>query len=370
MGTEQSREYSNTYDELTEKKMDEVFHQVGCVINEYVPNLYNCDLFPFSSLLSISVNKYEYKADRVSCGMLANVRKLSMWADSYCMKDIDVCTKLVELEIRGRGKIPDHASYCKRKRDYNYEESVYDEECWDEGCGFSNCKNLKYLLITKATVSLDSLVCCTNLEELTIDSYSRGQISALSSCKKLRSLVLGEFTGDLSPISQLTELEHVVLPCYGTRSFHCPSTLVPFKNLVNLKTLSLNLSSDNIDLSPLAGLVNLVSLNIGMRSGNISPLLGLVNLSELNMSNYFGDLKDLCSLGNLRYLTIGCNSDIVLEQISRISNLQILMISKYGGDKIELLNNLVHLKHLTLKSCNEDGIINLRNDIHVKRNFK
>ena len=73
-----------------------------------------------------------------------------------------------------------------------------------------------------------------------------------------------------------------------------------YKNIV-----SLNLSSFNGDLSPLAGLISLTNLNLYSFNGDISPLAELKSLTNLDLSYFNGDISPLAGLISLTNLNLG-----------------------------------------------------------------
>jgi len=134
-------------------------------------------------------------------------------------------------------------------------------------------------------------------------------LSGIEYCTNLTSLTLGASQIDLSPLA----------------------------SLINLTWLDLH-NNQISDVSPLASLTNLAVLNLwGNRISDISPLASLTSLVGLNLrNNEISDLSPLVSLTNLTWLILTWN------QISDISPL--VENSGLGeGDAVELANNNLDL---------------------------
>ena len=131
--------------------------------------------------------------------------------------------------------------------------------------------------------------------------------------------------------------------------------LSPLAGLTNLITLDLTDSFSLIDLSPLAGLTNLSTLNLDSCTSlsDLSPLAGLTNLSSLNLRNGFKliDLSPITGLTNLSDLNLdSCTSHIDLSPLAGLTKLSDLNLNGTGGD-LRHLANLSNLINLNLCYC-------------------
>ena len=131
--------------------------------------------------------------------------------------------------------------------------------------------------------------------------------------------------------------------------------LSPLAGLTNLITLDLTDSFSLIDLSPLAGLTNLSTLNLDSCTSlsDLSPLAGLTNLSSLNLRNGFKliDLSPITGLTNLSDLNLdSCTSHIDLSPLADLTKLSDLNLIGTRGD-LRHLANLSNLINLNLCYC-------------------
>ena len=163
----------------------------------------------------------------------------------------------------------------------------------------------------------------------------------------------GNPISDISPLAGLTNLVTLYL---------WSNTIIdvdPLRNLTNLRRLYL--SSNSIrDISPLDGLINLTQLHLsGNPISNIAPLGNLTNLTELSlMSNNFVSMQPLSNLTNLTILSMGDNPQFNgdITPIGRLINLTELSLVCTWSDKITdytAIGNLVNLENLFLVNASQ-----------------
>lgn len=104
------------------------------------------------------------------------------------------------------------------------------------------------------------------------------------------------------------------------------------------------------DISPLAGLTNLVTLHLhGNQINDITPLAGLTNLRGLNlMGNDITGIAPLANLTNLTWLSIGFNPIVDISPIAGLTNINDLCLSFTGVSDISILANFTNLTDLGL----------------------
>jgi len=135
----------------------------------------------------------------------------------------------------------------------------------------------------------------------------------ISGCRELR---------DISPLSEVSGLRHLALTSSAV------SDLSPLAGLPNLISLMLGGSTTLKDISPLAGIKNLRALSLNGSQGirDIRPLAELRNLTRLGLSNLreLSDISPLYGLKGLRYLEV--------VNCKKLTNLQFNELKRFLPD--------------------------------------
>ncbi len=153
----------------------------------------------------------------------------------------------------------------------------------------------------------------------------------------------GDRVIDLTPIAGLRNL--ISLRLYSNEF----SSLTPLEGLTSLK--SLDLSSNGInDITSLIGLTNLVELFIQLNEiQDITPLKDMTNLETLYLpENNVEDITALEGLTNLTRLYINANSIQNIAPLRGMTNLETLYLSNNDMEDITALESLTNLKYLHL----------------------
>lgn len=148
----------------------------------------------------------------------------------------------------------------------------------------------------ETTEGLEVLSQFPNLEDLTIN-YSANNAVDLSFLKELPNLKSFAFLNeeceiDIAPLGELTNLESLTLITWSI------TDIAPLENLTNLT--SLTISSSLNDMSAISKLTNLKTLVIPYNNCDASVIAPLVNLEYLDISN--NKLSDVYSLYNMKNL--------------------------------------------------------------------
>ncbi len=127
------------------------------------------------------------------------------------------------------------------------------------------------------------------------------------------------------------------------------SNLSPLAGLTNLIYLNLNITSIS-DISALAGLTSLTELWLEHnRISNLSPLAGLINLTRLNLrDNNISNLSPLAGLTNLTRLNLRDNNISNLSLLAGLTNLTWLNLEFTSISDISPLAGLTNLTDLLL----------------------
>ncbi len=172
---------------------------------------------------------------------------------------------------------------------------------------------------------------------------------------KLKRLELynGHRLSDLTPLAGLTNL--MMLRVYGGQWL---SDLTPLAGLTNLRELDLSFCTRLSDLTPLAGLTNLTKLIFFncSRLSDLTPLAGLTNLTELKLtSGYLSDLTPLAGLTNLRELDLSyCGQLSDLTPLAGLTNLTMLKLQACSQlSDLTPLAGLTNLTTLDLSRCRQ-----------------
>ena len=195
---------------------------------------------------------------------------------------------------------------------------------------------------------LTGLQFATNLWRLVFDDNPVADLSPIVGLINLRSLAFDRINQsggavDLSPIAGLSNLEDLNLPD--------AVDLSPLARLSNLRILFFSGHDDSIsDLSPLAGLVNLVLIHAGGISvSDLSPLAGLTKLSHLYLPNaMISDLTPLVGLTGLEELYLFGNDVTDISLLARLTDLKRLDLSRNDLSDISPIAGLTNLKWLHL----------------------
>ena len=153
----------------------------------------------------------------------------------------------------------------------------------------------------------------------------------------------GSTVADLTPIAGLRNL--ISLRLYSNQL----SSLTPLEDLTSLK--SLDLSANRIsDITSLKGLTNLVELFIQLNEiQDVTPLKGMTNLETLYLSeNNVEDITALEGLTNLTRLYLQANSIQDITPLKGMTNLETLYLTNNDIEDITALEGLTNLKYLHL----------------------
>ena len=200
----------------------------------------------------------------------------------------------------------------------------------------SELENLTTLdICTQGLTSLKGLECLTRLEMLSLDGAGGDN----------------NIVTDLSPLTGLFQLKSLDLPIQSV-DFQGSYDLSGLEALTALENL--NITGNVNDLSPLAGLTNLISLKI-YGNGTISdfsPLAEMTKLQDLNITNrstpgnQTASLVPLAGLTDLRTLNLGQGDMSDLSPLSGLSKLRSLSLSSSTIRDLTPLGNLPELQSL------------------------
>lgn len=160
---------------------------------------------------------------------------------------------------------------------------------------------------------------------------------------------------DLTPLAGLTNLTRLTI--YQNNNFSATvSDLSPLAGMTRMRRLSLGISFDVTDLSPLAGMTQLEDLQLygnssnGSKSG-ITDLSGLANMTSLTgLRLDIGDVRDFSPLAGLTSLNeLRIYGDYIVEDMSFLQGLTELRALYLGGGSggEPVLKDLTALSGLT-----------------------
>ena len=156
---------------------------------------------------------------------------------------------------------------------------------------------------------------------------------------------------DLSPLAGLTNLIHLWL------WNNAISDISPLAGLTNLELLDLG-NNFITDISPLAGLTNLTIL--GLHSNNITnvdTIAGLTNLTLLWLwNNAISDISPLAGLTQLYELDLADNN---ISNISPLAGLTSLTVLELSNNNISDISPLAGLTNLTVLELSNNNIFDI-----------
>lgn len=190
-----------------------------------------------------------------------------------------------------------------------------------------------------------------NLRNLNLNATGVSDLGALANLKELRVLKLvGIPAKELGPLAGLPELEELVFDAYDSEALD----ISPLSGLVNLKKLEVTTD----DLTPLAGLNELITLNVCGGFGDLDALSGLTKLEVLHVRGDYGplDISGLAPLTELRQLMIQLADVGSLEPLAGMSSLFLLSLNKVNIDGIAPLAKLKGCTDMFLTNCGIDDV--------------
>ena len=172
-----------------------------------------------------------------------------------------------------------------------------------------------------------------SLERLVANHKGIIDITGLEFATSLRALHLGgrNRITDLHPLANLTNLTQLHV-------WHRPVAGMP--------------PVTNLDISPLAGLINLETLSLEKNGiSDISPLARLKKLRKLHLSdNDIEDLRPLAALTELQTLSIEGNLITDLRPLASLINLEVLSLENTQVSDISPLAALTNLQTLDISN--------------------
>lgn len=217
--------------------------------------------------------------------------------------------------------------------------------------------------------SLESLKGLTNLQELTIDDYSKStsvaDLSPLSGLTNLTKLhIVTKSVTSLEPIKNLTKLQELYLQDHGLCEISDISLLANFKDL---KDLGIGVTKSVTSLESLKDLTKLENVNVwGSNFSDLSPLAER-DLKKLHILGYTGkDINVISKFKNLSELEIAfCDGIKDISFLKDFTNLKRLILSTSKVSDLKPLSGLTNLEELDISSSNSDlkplsGLTNLR----------
>jgi internalin A len=230
----------------------------------------------------------------------------------------------------------------------------------------SGLTNMRYLSLDFNGVSdLNALAGMTDLRVLTVTRNRIADISGLAEMTNLEYLNFGSIAifgenpvEDWSPLARLTNLRVLESPMIvHERQYGGRVDLTPLSGLMNLDVLVLTSSiSASVDLEPLRGL-NLRGLRVHtMNGGDISPLADIRSLEELDLghhsrASYLEDLTPLAGLTNLIDLRIRVSDDVIdLSPLAELTELVHLTVNgRFQFEDLTPFMGLVNLRELDFR---------------------
>ena len=151
------------------------------------------------------------------------------------------------------------------------------------------------------------------------------------------------------------------------------------EHATNLKILHLGGRNRITDLRPVANLINLVQLHVWHTPTNetdpvtdldISPIAGLINLEVLSLENNgISDIRPLAGLKKLQFLALTHNQIEDFSPLAGLTNLRTLWIKNNPGTDFSPLAslNLTDFQHDA--DVNNDGVVNIQDLVIVANAF-
>jgi hypothetical protein len=131
------------------------------------------------------------------------------------------------------------------------------------------------------------------------------------------------------------------------------TSLVGLEHAVNMYSLGLGDNRYIRDISPLAGMTEIVYLTLSQnRIEDISPLAGMIHLKELDIHhNQICDISPLAGLTNLRWLAIRENPIRDISALAGLTRLETLKLSYTEISDISPLAEMKCLRNLDMREC-------------------
>ncbi len=207
----------------------------------------------------------------------------------------------------------------------------------------------------------------TKLEFLDISQNAVADLSPISGLTALKHLnVRHNGISDIAPLAGLTELVYLDLGRNylgggrGSEPHKLPD-ITPLRELGKLRYLDLGsntTSTSPTELSPLAGLVDLLALDVSQFGvTEAAPLSGLTELQSLSIGrNSIEDIAFLDALADLRVLDFAFpfpgsaapDEIIDVSRIASLTKLRVLSMPSFEGSDVTPLFALPWIEHLTL----------------------
>ena len=213
--------------------------------------------------------------------------------------------------------------------------------------------------------SLAGLEGMTQLEDLALISGSSNlatisDISALSGLTQMKEMHLNlAGVGDLSPLSGMTRLESLEMG--GELAITDLSPLAPLTRLQNLEIYGNGVQAA-LDLTPLAGMTEMVKLRVPSTVVSLEPLKGMTKLQSLELSDrnwsgsgegvLFSSLEPLSGLTSLTRLTVRSSLVTDLTPLSGLENLQSLTLNTSNVTDLSPLSGLEKLTSVSIDGRN------------------
>ena len=207
---------------------------------------------------------------------------------------------------------------------------------------------------------LDPLLELGQLTELRLWVRLQTGLTVLGNLANLRTLDLACYSGDaactdLTPLAALINLRDLVL--------FTPVPIDPLAPLTQLKRLYIKCSCGETGLAAIAGMTNLESFTLTNSDvSDLEPLTGLVNLKELRIDwyeldsgeppRYIHDITPLAGLTNLLTLSIRGQLLSDLSPLAGLTRLAVLELEDNRIDDIDPLAGLTELQQLILRYNN------------------
>lgn len=273
----------------------QVFNQVGSVINEYVPELYESDMFYNENIIAIVANTAK------SFSRYKNLKKLCIHSHEGDFHWLEGLSGLVELDIKIYQETQSETqSDCKSSGllsgvlNYmfpNNETKLSDSEPVLDKCGL-----------------LSGLLNCNKLEKLMLGSqhhktFTTIDLTPLSSLKRLTHLTLGTSNIDLHPLADCKRLTHLEIP----NKFDV-NLLKPLENcnLESIKTFGCIFISDIRHLQKefpnIYNLLEINKINLSNMYRHDTDLLMWDTSKVTNMSALFEGQLDITVIDSINHI--------------------------------------------------------------------
>ena len=284
--------------------MNEVFHQVGYIINAYLPTQYEI-LHP-SHVLNVTT------PDVMDLHFLPTykyVKKLILPHFRGNLEQLIPCTQLEYLRMSSfQGDIYPLVE-CRNLHTLKSDWPLLDIS------PLIHYYSLRVVNLTLIHGMKDPLQYCIHLEAITIHSFN-GSIASLAKCSNLQKLNLPEFNGDISPLS----------------------------NCRNLRSIRLN-KFTGTDIQPLSICTDLEELYMMRFTGSTLPLYKCKQLQVIHMP--------MCRFDRSTFECINLKSIQVREfqcQLFHLQHLQTIEIRDFDG-ALRPFRECKNLRKLLLPSC-------------------